>query len=84
MSELLSFVDSMPAGDFLAVVLGLSMLAERFCGVRQAFLRATGVAQDFLRPDKCSKTLNKNECESTPTPAATPTCLRRKCGDCRA
>jgi hypothetical protein len=34
MSEFLSFVDSMPAGDFLAVVLGLSMLAERLCGVR--------------------------------------------------
>jgi hypothetical protein len=34
MSEFLMFVDSMPPGDFLAVVLGLSMLAERFCGVR--------------------------------------------------
>jgi hypothetical protein len=34
MSEFLSFVDSMPPGDFLAVVLGLLMLAERFCGVR--------------------------------------------------
>ena len=34
MSEFLAFVDSMPAGDFLAVVLSLSMLAERLCGVR--------------------------------------------------
>jgi hypothetical protein len=34
MSELLSFVDAMPPGDFLSLVLGLSMLAERLCGVR--------------------------------------------------
>jgi hypothetical protein len=34
MSEFLMFVDAMPPGDFLAVVLGLSMLADRLCGVR--------------------------------------------------
>jgi hypothetical protein len=34
MSELLMFVDAMPPGDFLAMVLGFSMLAERLCGVR--------------------------------------------------
>jgi len=34
MSEFLVFVDAMPPGDFLAVVLSLSMLAERLCGVR--------------------------------------------------
>jgi len=34
MSELLMFVDAMSPGDFLVVVLSLSMLADRLCGVR--------------------------------------------------
>ena len=30
MSEFLAFVDAMPQGDFLAAVLALSMMAERW------------------------------------------------------